>query len=281
MSLRKMFTAMFIKSLTKTVYDSVEKKMMNVNTGTPYQYTLPSGARAEDMFGNAISGENIKIGTEPVYIYDIPLTLVKDAFDDLSLDAFKYFSAYSTYKAKLDSYIALNTMPAAERQLEMLNDLYAFGKEVIAEKKSNPSIMDNNDFMYALFEVYQATKRMAAAYAMYDAKYETSDSAVESLNAAILAKKDNQSETSLLFTDAIARYAKRYNKTASEVRQKENFVGKTGFCGNERLSCKNLCSWANEIMKTENVDISRALLPYAKSKIETNANESYVVSFYA
>lgn len=51
----------------------VWKKMMNVNTGTPYQYTLPSGARAEDMFGNAISGENIKIGTEPVYIYDISL----------------------------------------------------------------------------------------------------------------------------------------------------------------------------------------------------------------
>lgn len=170
-------------------------------------------------------------------------------------------------------------MPAAERQLEMLNDLYAFGKAVIAEKKSNPSIMDNNDFMYALFEVYQATKRMAAAYAMYDAKYETSDSAVESLNAAILAKKDNQSETSLLFTDAIARYAKRYNKTASEVRQKENFVGKTGFAAMNDYLAKNLCSWANEIMKTENVDISRALLPYAKSKIETNANESYVVSF--
>ncbi|UKI36609.1 MAG: hypothetical protein L6V93_22600 [Clostridiales bacterium] len=113
----------------------VWKKMMNVNTGTPYQYTLPSGARAEDMFGNAIDGAVVNIGTEPVYIYDIPLTLVKDAFDDLSIESFKDFSAYSTYKAKLDSYIALNTMPTAEKQLEMLDDLYAFGRAVIAEKK--------------------------------------------------------------------------------------------------------------------------------------------------
>jgi len=266
------------QSLTKP-FMIVWKKMMNVNTGTPYQYTLPSGARAEDMFGNAIDGTVINIGTEPVYIYDIPLTLVKDAFDDLSVDAFKNFSAYSTYKAKLDSYIALNTMPTAEKQLEMLNDLYVFGRAVIAEKKSNPSIMDNNDFMYALFEVYEASKRMASAYAMYDAEYPTSDADVSSANSAILAKKDNQAETSLLFTDAIMRYAKRHSKTANEVRQLESFTGKTGFTAMNDYLAKNLCSWAMDIMATETVDISRALLPYAKSKIETNANESYTLNF--
>lgn len=266
------------QSLTKP-FMIVWKKMMNVNTGTPYQYTLPSGARAENMFGNAISGENIKIGTEPVYVYDIPLTLVKDAFNDLSIDAFKDFSSYAQYKTLLDDYISLNTMPTAEKQLEMLDNMYAFGKAVINEKAANANLMRDNDFMYALFEVYQATKRMAAAYAMYDAKYETSDSAVESLNAAILAKKDNQSETSLLFTDAIARYAKRYNKTANEVRQAENFTGKTGFTAMNDYLAKNLCAWAMDIMATETVDISRALLPYAKSKIETNANESYTLNF--
>ena len=266
------------QSLTKP-FMIVWKKMMNVNTGTPYQYTLPSGAYAEDMFGNAIDDANVSIGTEPVYICDIPLTLVKDAFDDLSVDAFKNFSSYSTYKAKLDSYIALNTMPTAEKQLEMLNDLYAFGRAVIAEKKSNPSIMDNNDFMYALFEVYEASKRMASAYAMYDAEYPTSDADVSSANSAILAKKDNQAETSLLFTDAIMRYAKRHNKTANEVRQLESFTGKTGFTAMNDYLAKNLCSWAMDIMATETVDISRALLPYAKSKIETNANESYTLNF--
>ena len=266
------------QSLTKP-FMIVWKKMMNVNTGTTYQYTLPSGARAEDMFGNAIDGAVVNIGTEPVYIYDIPLTLVKDAFDDLSLDAFENFSAYGTYKAKLDSYIALNTMPTAEKQLEMLDDLYAFGRAVIAEKASNPSIMNNNDFMYALFEVYESTKRMAAAYAMYDAEYTASDADVSSANSAILAKKDNQAETSLLFTDAIMRYAKRHNKTANEVRQAESFTGKTGFTAMNDYLAKNLCAWAMDIMATETVDISRALLPYAKSKIETNANENYTLNF--
>ena len=266
------------QSLTKP-FMIVWKKMMNVNTGTPYQYTLPSGARAEDMFGNAIDGAVVNIGTEPVYIYDIPLTLVKDAFDDLSIESFKDFSAYSTYKAKLDSYIALTTMPTAEKQLEMLDDLYAFGRAVIAEKASNPSIMSNNDFMYALFEVYESTKRMAAAYAMYDAEYPTSDADVSSANSAILAKKDNQAETSLLFTDAIMRYAKRHNKTANEVRQAESFTGKTGFTAMNDYLAKNLCAWAMDIMATETVDISRALLPYAKSKIETNVNENYTLNF--
>ncbi|UKI36611.1 MAG: hypothetical protein L6V93_22610 [Clostridiales bacterium] len=44
---------------------------------------------------------------------------------------------------------------------------------------------------------------------------------------------------------------------------------------------KNLCSWAMDIMATETVDISRALLPYAKSKIETNANEKLHFKLYA
>ncbi|UKI36610.1 MAG: hypothetical protein L6V93_22605 [Clostridiales bacterium] len=86
--------------------------------------------------------------------------------------------------------------------------------------------MNNNDFMYALFEVYESTNRMAAAYAMYDAEYTASDADVSNANSAILAKKDNQAETSLLFTDAIMRYAKRHNKTANEVRQAEIFTGK-------------------------------------------------------
>lgn len=268
------------------VYENLTKPFMIVwkikndaNTEPDFEYTLPSGAYAEDMIGNKADGEKLQIGTEPVYIYNIPTSIVKQAFADLSLDKFKNFYSYSEYKTKLDAFLALSDMPDAKTFLSAMEDIYSFGKAVIGEKKSNPSIMNDNDFMYALFEVYEASKQMAAAYVIYDAEYASSNSDVASADEKILKKKNNQKESSLYFTDAIMRYAKRYNKIANEVKNLSDFEGKNGFAAMNDYLAKNLCDWAMLIMDSEQADISRAILSYAKSKLEINTNNSYALTF--
>ena len=268
------------------VYQSLTKPFMiawkiKMTSSVPdFEYVLPAKTYAEDMLGNRINGEKINIGTEPVYVYDIPSTLVKSAFSDISFDKFKNFDSYAAYSAKLDEYKKLGTMPSAEKQLEMLDNMYAFGKALIGERKSNSHNMSENEFMYGLFEIYEASKRMAAAYAMYDAEYVSSNDDLSSAENKVLAKKGNRKETSLLFTDAIMRYAKRYNKTANEAKLLSDFVGKTGFAAMNDYLAKNLCGWAAAVMETETVDISSALLPYAKSKIEVKANTAYTLDFW-
>ena len=177
------------------------------------------------------------------------------------------------------AFLKLTDMSDGDEWLSCMNDLFAFGKAVIGEVNSGATNIDKNSFMYNLFELYGTLKRMANAYAMYDEETPSSNAAIFNTNADIMQKKNNQKETSLLFTDAIMRYAKRHNKIANEVKKKDDFQGKTGFASmNDYLSTK-LCEWAALIMQNEEVDITRALLPYAKSKLTVSKNNSYILDF--
>ena len=256
------------------------KTKLDMNSVGDYTYTLPFNTSAEDIYGNPVSGTAVSVGTEPVYIKNIPTALVKMALSDVNIESFTAFEAYEDYKDEINGFSALSDIPSSASEMKAyIDDIYAFGEAVIAERNADTSLMDKNEFMYALFELYNASKRMANVLAMYDTSVSDSDGAVTNAMESILAKKNGESESSIMFTDAIMRYAKRHNKRANEVGALDDFTGKTGFIAmNDYLSAK-LTGWAMAIMQGEENDISRAILPYMVSKITTSANSTYSAEF--
>ncbi len=191
-------------------------------------YTLPVGATAEDMYGNPISGSTISIGTEPVYIYNIGKDFIKLALDDLSilyslmktdLSGFNSFSDEQI--SALNSFGSLTTTPeTASEWQEYMDAVYKLGELLIAEWNNDNTLAAKEVLMQKLFELHKVGIRMAAAFATYDASCISSDTVISNTKKSILEKKGNDDAKSLIFTDAIMRYA---NSVAYKINEQSFF----------------------------------------------------------
>lgn len=255
-----------------------------------FSYQLPDGCTAEDMYGNEISGNVVSIGSEPVYVYNLPENLVIDALGDYyskvyleNMQKLSGFGAYtSSVRSEFEEFNSLHTIPENSGEwLKYIDLIYETGKNLISEYNSNAELMDKKEFMNILYEMHMTAVRMASVYAAYDESYADSCQVLADAESAISEKKGTEPESSLLFTDAIMRYAKRSSALAKELKAADGFVCQNGCAAVYDYLAEKLCGWALEVMKGETPDISRALFVNSDSRVTVSAGADFTLAVSA
>ena len=254
-------------------------------TGEVFEYTLPDGAAAEDMLGDEISGSTIQIGEEPVYVYNIPTSVVLQAvadFADIAENKKPMFEAagFTAFENTVDvfsSFASLQDIPdSADKWLKYIDAIYEIGYALLDEKASKE--ITDEAFYQALYEMHNMAVRMTAVYSMYDQSGADSDTAVANAKALVLTKKGTEVQSSLKFADAIMRYVNRYNNRANEVSQMAEFEGRNGYAAAYDYLAAKLCGWAEKSAAIETSDKSRALFVYSNDyHITAAAGETITV----
>lgn len=235
-----------------------------------FTYNLENGARAQDLYGNPMQPENgvVTIGTDPVYLINLPEKYLFNAVETqakVGLD--EILSAYGDNKTVADKIVNFRDMFASninnENDLKLLiDDLYACGTYFAEGFETSGLAL--KDLSVILSKLHRIAKRTAAAYSYYDIAQKSCESEYERVNDLIAQKKGAESDSSLLYTDAIMRFAQRYKNKAQEIGENYNddIAGKKGLKGISDIMAENLALWAEKIMKFEEPDLSRAVFTY-------------------
>ncbi len=262
------------------VYTKLNKTFAVIwSTGDKYEYELENGAKAENHFGDVIlpTDNKISIGSEPVYISDISNDLatkatayqvsetvkkIKDEYGGI-LD----LSGIDEVKQKFD----FTSVPSADELKKSIDYIYDFGVELIKRYKADENKPELKKLTAALFRLEEAAEKAAAFYASFDYTNEDSDSYVNAMKEMIADIKGDEPESSLLFTDAIMRFANRYNQKANaiaDVYDKKD-LGIRGAIAENDLLAKNICKWAEMVCGLEERDTSRAIFTYLQNSAPT------------
>ena len=251
------------------VYTKLNKTFTIVwSTADDYEYTLEDGTAAEDLNGNEIENDGtITVGNTPVYLSDISDSYalsatayqVHEAFEELRQMFGEKFdlSGFST----LETALTLDKRPSDSELKDKINGVYAFGAELIDQYSESKAEL--KDLSLILFKLHQSAKKIAAYYASYDAANPDSDEIFDETNKMIADAKGSEPDSALLYTDAIMRFANRYNKKANEIAA--NYKDETGIAGEKAecdLLCTNLCLWAQKMLALEEPDTSKAVFAY-------------------
>ena len=247
--------------------------------GDKYDYQLEDGAKAENYFGDDMvpTDNKITIGSEPVYISNISNELATKATAyqvSVAVDEIKSnyqdildLSGIDEIKEKFD----FATVPSASELKDSINYTYNFGLELIERYKNSENRPELKKLTAALFRLEEAMEKASAFYASFDDSNEDSDSYVNAMKEKISSIKGDEPESSLLFTDAIMRFANRYNKKANAVLStydKKNPGIKGAIAENDLLAI-NICKWADSISDLEERDTSRAIFTYMQDSVPT------------
>lgn len=262
------------------VYTKLNKTFAIVwSSGDKYDYRLEDGAKAEDYFGDSIepTGGMITIGSEPVYISNISNSLataatayqtaaaveeIKNEYRDI-LD----LSGIDEVKKRFD----FSSIPRADELKSSIEYAYDFGLELIERYKNSDNKPELKKLTAALFRLEESMEKAAAFYAGYDCSGTDSDSKVNALKEKISAIKGDEPESALLFTDAMMRFANRYNKKANAIADaydKKDF-GIAGAISKNDLLAVNICRWADALSALEERDTSRAVFAYLQDSVPT------------
>lgn len=237
------------------------------------EYTLKDNQYATDIFGNKLDGKTVTIGKAPVYIFNLPDSVymktiahdisgiyteltekLGDKFDfaplnDLANEAAQSKGSYSDTKKYLDKYFDLAvSFTDSAMQSENLTDKNAALIAFVMFKKG--------ESMSASLE----NMRLGTSLGITHYK--------KSANAAA-DKKGDEPEASLLFTDAMLRYAKRYTNRISEINDLGSFGGAAERKGYYAYLSDKVCGLADVMQKYETPDPARAILTYSTQTRQT------------
>ena len=132
---------------------------MNRLAPNDFEYTLPDGVYVENMNGDSIVSNNtITIGTEPVYIFNIPDSMVLEAVSDYKDNIFGTkavtFEGFDSYSEPLiaNNFDVLEALPdSSSNWREYVDSIYSLGESLISEYNSDGSLMTREAFMENLF----------------------------------------------------------------------------------------------------------------------------------
>ena len=234
-------------------------------------YSIEASVKAEDLYGNSIEANNGKItlSSNIVYLSNLSDDYIKKATNYQSkteVEAIKNDFSDKTDLSGLDDAIsefskAENITPSSLKK--GVEDIYNYGSRLIDEYKNSEN-MQLKDLSVILSKLNRIAKRALFAYAHYDFSGESSNKTFDEVRKKIEDKKGTEPESSLLYTDALMRFAEKYNKRANDIAKnyKEKLAGKNGVKTAYDSMAINVSKWSEKLMDLEEADTSRAIFTY-------------------
>ena len=235
-------------------------------TGKEKEYKLKNGEYAVDLFGNRIEGKTITIGKSPVYIFNMS--------DGTYMDAISHdmMGIYNELTEKLGDKFDFSELKALSEKAENSNGSYSSVKSFIDEyfalcEKYIDLTWEDEDMTYentalVAYIMFKKGETMSAALESMKLGYQSSIKRYKALEKEIAAKKGDEPEASLLYTDAMMRYAFKYNNRISDIEKMGSFTGKRDRLGYYGYVIDKVCSLAEAMIKHEEPDSSRAIFTY-------------------
>ena len=249
--------------LTAVTWSSDKSKTFEIN--------LPRGTVAEDLYGNIITNDGGKVSVtySPVYLTNIPDQYLYNAvyeqaqnkINEISVDFLDSGLVNSTALNNIVS--SFETADTKEKLKSAVDGIYLYGNEIINNYASNSQNVPIKDLATILAKLERCAKHGLIAYSHFNIPSRTSDDLYNDIKQNIAAKKGNEPESSLLYTDAMMRFAERYNKKSNEIRTNySNFAGVAAAYDEMAIGVLN---WIRGIIKYEQPNIGRAVFTYLEN----------------
>lgn len=230
-----------------------------VTSGEGELSTSVSSAKVEDIYGNEITytNQNIPLTTSPVYISGLEDSFLNRAVSDeiaRETSDWEFSDVSDSTKTLINTAINANIANSGDNDnkagLESVQDAYkAAGIAVIADAKNGTISAKRASSI--LFELYRPLRYVNRLYAR---RYAESDVQINSdIDGAIALSNERYYDNFYMMTysEAILRYAHKYNNDAKTVKAMENHDGKNGVVAAwDRMSCI-LIDWFKELSSFE------------------------------
>lgn len=234
--------------------------------GNEKEYTLKDNEFAKDIYGNKIEGKTITIGKSPVYIFSLPnSTYIKAiAHDTMAI----YDELTEKLGEKFDFSLLKELSERAAKSKGSYSDCKKYLDEYfdIAEKYIDLT-MNDEDMTYensalVAYIMFKKGESMAASLEGLNMDYSSYLKNYEAIKREVADKKGDEPDSSLLYTDAMLRYAYKYNKYISAIKKMNEFSGKKARMGYYGYVIDKVSDLARAMIKHEEPDSSKAILTY-------------------
>lgn len=249
-----------------------------------FEYTLKPCESAEDMYGNPIEGDTIPVGADMVYLNGISDDYAAKAVSEKTYEAFDRLLTVAegnfdtAYLNKLRGSITAENCTSAAGVKTHIDKIYAYGDRLIEEYKANPDAVALDRLTALLSDLYYISLRLVNTYTYFGGTAEKSDANIEKTEAKIAEIKGDEPQSSLLYTDAVMRFAKQHNIKANEIREKykSRTAGVAAAIAASDLLANKLLVWVNMLSGIETPDVSRAIFTYLKeTDVSAYKEQSY------
>lgn len=240
-----------------------------------FSLSLADGTVAEDLYGNVIAnGGDITVTYKPVYLTNIPETYLYRA---AAAQAEKRADEIIAENADFVSADRLSTITAAfrtadtkEKLKSAIDSVYVYGTE-LAQSAQTATLKET---AVVLSRLERMAKHGLIAYSRFEQSAQASDALFNEVKAAVAAKKGDEPDSSLLYTDAMMRFAERYHQKANEI--KANYPSLVGIAAAYDEMATGVLNWVRLIMNCETPDLGRAVFTYiADTNPTVNKGESH------
>ena len=236
--------------------------------GKEKQYTLKDNQYATDIFGNRLDGKTVTLSKTPVYIFEL-----SDSFY-MRMIAHDISGIYTELTEKLGDKFDFSPIGDLANEAKNSNLSYDNAKRYLDRyfdlaQSLTESALNNDNLTHANAAViahimFKKGESMAASLENMRLDSSTGVNHYEKTKAAAEKKKGSEPEASLMFTDAMLRYAMRYTDRIKEIKQMDNFDGKKERMGYYSYLADKVCSLADIMQKYETPNPSRVLFTYSQ-----------------
>lgn len=246
-----------------------------------FEYTLKDGEKAEDMYGNPIDGNTFTVGADLVYLNGISDEYAAKAVAEKTYDDFDRVISVADgiidtgYLNELkQSFSADSCANAADLKLH-IDKIYAYGDKLISDYKNNPENAALDRITAILSDMYYISQRLVKSYTYFGGNAENSNTNIANAEKKISKIKADEPQSSLLYTDAVMRYAKQHNIKANDIRSKYklNQPGIKEAVATSDMLANKLIGWINALADIETIDVSRAIFTYLEETDVTAYND--------
>ena len=238
------------------------------SVGEPFEFEVGKSAVCEDYFGNSleVTDRKITLGEGMVYVSNISDSFALSALADEAKTVFgglkeEYGEKFSvSYMDEIINSFTMDKAPSADELKSKINTIYNYGVKLAEDYNGE----DLKELATLLFKMHQFGQGAAAYYASYDAAYPDSNEELAGVEKKIADKKGTEPESSILYTDAIVRFVKRYNTKSNEISEnyKDDFKGKNGAKAYCDILAENTAKLAEAMIGKEKVNTARAVFTF-------------------
>lgn len=232
------------------------------------QYTLKEKQYATDIFGNKLDGKTVTIGRTPIYIFEL-----SDSYY-MRMIAHDILGIYNELTEKLGDKFDFSAVGDLAKEASESNLSYSDTKKYIdkyfdlAEKLTEKALNDENltheNSALIAHIMFKKGESMAASLENMELDSSAGVLHYEKTKNSAAAKKGDEPEASLLFTDAMLRYAYRYTSRIKEIKKMDDFDGKKERMGYYGYLSDKVCALADIMQKYETPNPSRVLFTYTQ-----------------
>ena len=231
----------------------------------PITYTFDTDVHVEDMSGNPLGDtKTVEIdddvywisGFGKNYIYKTAYSVMNGAYDSIE----------EKYAGKLDMSIfdglrAVTENDIAGNSKDVLKRHYDAGDRLIDEYLNGKTSLELPELTQILFDLHIAGEKLASVYAM---DTPTGDNSIGDRYNEVQAKVDKlkgeEKHSTILYTDKMLKYARRYYVKATECAAKEYDPMQTAIIRSSAFMSERISDWADELIPVQKVDDTIGIL---------------------